>query len=90
MPPTCTAWPSRYFEVEWMTMSAPYSMGLHSTGVAKVESTISGTPWSWAMRANFSTSRTLIAGFAMISPNRAFVFGLNAAAISASEAFWST
>ena len=79
-----------YFDVECRTMSAPYSIGLHSTGVANVESTISGTPCPWAMRANFSTSRTLMAGLAMISPNSAFVFGLNAAAISASEAFWST
>ena len=39
-------------------------------GVAKVLSTMRGTPWAWAARANFSMSSTVRAGLAMVSPNR--------------------
>ena len=54
--------------VEWVTMSAPHSMGRHSTGVGKVLSTMSGTPWSWAAAAKRSMSSTDSAGKAKDSP----------------------
>lgn len=46
-PPTALAWPSMYLVVEWVTMSAPHSKGWQFTGVAKVLSTMRGTPWAW-------------------------------------------
>ena len=73
-----------------MTISAPHSNGRQFTGVAKVLSTIRGTPFLCATRANFSMSRTTSAGLAMVSAKRTFVFGLNAAAISSSVASVST
>ena len=42
-PPTLAPWPSMYFVVECVTMSAPHSMGRQFTGVGNVLSTISGT-----------------------------------------------
>ena len=83
-PPTAAPWPSIYLVVEWVTMSAPHSKGRQFTGVAKVLSIIRGTPWAWAALANFSMSSTVRAGFAMVSPNTALVFGRNAAASSSS------
>ena len=77
-PPTCTACPSMYFEVECTTMSAPCSIGLQSIGVGNVLSIIRGTLFLWASFANFSMSSTDNAGFASVSPKTAFVFGLNA------------
>ena len=53
-------------------------------------SIISGTPFLCAILANFSMSQTFNAGFAIVSPKTAFVFGLNAFRISSSEAFSST
>ena len=47
-------------------------------------STISGTPCLCAALANFSISRTVNAGFAIVSPNTAFVLSLNAASNSSS------
>ena len=44
-------WPSIYLVVEWVTISAPHSKGRQLTGVAKVLSTIRGTPWRWAAAA---------------------------------------
>ena len=79
-----------YFVVECTTISAPHSMGRHSTGVAKVLSTRNGTPFLWAVRANFSRSSTAMAGLAMVSPNNAFVLGRNAFSISSSGASAST
>ena len=89
-PPTCTAWPSMYLVVECTTMSAPHSNGRHSTGVANVLSTIRGTPCACASSANFSISNTAMAGFAMVSPNTAFVFGRKALCSSSSGALAST
>ena len=43
-------------------MSAPYSIGRKSTGVATVLSTINGNPREWASRASFSMSQTFPAG----------------------------
>ena len=65
-------------------MSAPHSKGRQLTGVGKVLSTISGTPWAWAALANFSISSTVRAGFAMVSPNTTLVLGRKAAFSSSS------
>ena len=65
-------------------MSAPHSKGRQLTGVGKVLSTISGTPWAWAALANFSMSSTVRAGFAMVSPNTTLVLGRKAAFSSSS------
>ena len=89
-PPTQLAWPSMYLVVEWVTMSAPYSKGRKFTGVGKVLSTMRGTPWAWAALANFSTSRTMRAGLAMVSPKTALVLGRKAAFSSSSEQLGST
>ncbi len=89
-PPTCTACPSIYLVVECITISAPNSIGRQRIGVANVLSTIRGTPFLWAILANFSISNTVSAGFARVSPKIAFVLGLNAFWISSSEAFGST
>ena len=70
--------------VEWVTMSAPHSKGRQLTGVGKVLSTISGTPWAWAALANFSISSTVRAGLAMVSPNTTLVLGRKAAFSSSS------
>ena len=71
-----------YLVVEWVTMSAPHSMGWQKTGVGKVLSTISGTPWSCAACAKRSMSSTSSAGLAMVSPKTARVLGRKAAASS--------
>ena len=85
-PPTEVACPSIYFVVEWVTMSHPHSKGLQLMGVAKVLSTIKGTPLRWAMRANFSISSTAQLGFDIVSPKSSLVLGRKAACISSSEA----
>ena len=89
-PPTAAPCPSMYFVVEWVTISAPHLMGWQLTGVGKVLSTISGTPCAWATFANFSMSSTVRAGFAMVSPNIAFVLSRNAAFSSSSVASGET
>lgn len=71
-------------------MSAPHSIGLQLIGVANVLSTMSGTPCACAAFANLSISNTMSAGLAMVSPNTALVFGLNAASSSSSEQSGST
>ena len=73
-----------YFVVEWVTISAPHSKGRQLMGVAKVLSTISGTPWAWAALAKRSMSNTVSAGLAMVSPNTALVLGRKAASSSSS------
>ena len=73
-----------YLVVEWVTMSAPHSKGRQLMGVAKVLSTISGTPWAWAALAKRSMSNTVSAGLAMVSPNTALVLGRKAASSSSS------
>ena len=44
-------WPPMNLVAECSTMSAPHSIGRHRNGVAKVLSTSSGIPCSWAMAA---------------------------------------
>ncbi len=50
MPPSVVPWPPMNFVNEWITMSAPYSTGRTSIGVATVLSTISGMRWRCATR----------------------------------------
>ena len=65
-------------------------MGLQSMGVAKVLSIIRGMPCFLATLENFSKSKTVRAGFAIVSPKISFVLSLIAASISASSASQST
>ncbi len=70
-----------FCRAEWMTMSAPPRKRTDTgSGVAKVLSTNTaeyhGHVRHWQ---TFSMSSTFMAGFAMISPNTAFVFGRKAA-----------
>lgn len=67
-----------YFVVEWMTMSAPHSIGRQKIGVGNVLSMISGTPLACATRASFSMSQTESAGLASVSAKTALVLGLKA------------
>ena len=62
---------------EWTTMSAPHSIGRIRYGVASVLSTISGTPFSWAMLLTPSMSSTSWRGLETTSPKNALVFGLH-------------
>ena len=79
-----------YLVVEWVTMSAPHSKGRQLMGVAKVLSTMSGTPLRWAILANLSMSSTAQPGLEMVSPKSTFVLGLNAFSISSSSASGDT
>ena len=83
-PPTLAPWPSMYFVVG-ASRCRRHSMGRQFTGVGNVLSTISGTPCACAAAAGKrSMSSTASAGFAMASPNTAFVFSRNAASSSSS------
>ena len=73
-----------------MTISAPHSIGLQLIGVGNVLSTIRGTLCVCATFANFSISRTVRAGLAIVSPNIALVLCLNAALSSSSDASGET
>ena len=67
-------------------MSAPHSKGRQRIGVGNVLSTMRGSPFAWATRANFSMSRTTTEGLVRVSAKTAFVFGRIAAWISSSLA----
>ncbi len=54
-------------------MSAPYSIGRSSTGVATVLSTTSGMPWRAPSAASASMSQTLPAGLPTLSQKMALV-----------------
>ena len=73
--------------MECVTISAPKSIGLQCIGVAKVLSTINGILFLCATFANFSISKTDSDGFAIVSPNIAFVFPLISCCISFSDTF---
>ena len=49
-PPTTSEWPPKYLVVEWTTTSAPRVSGCWRYGDAKVLSTTSSAPASWATR----------------------------------------
>ena len=67
MPPTTSVCPDRYLVVEWMTMSAPCSIGRQSMGVAKVLSTTETRPSSRATANIPGRSATWHIGLAMVS-----------------------
>src|SRR5262249_46828352 len=71
-------WPPRNLVSECTTMSAPQSIGLQRYGVAKVLSTISGTPALLAILAIASISVMTPPGLAIDSMKIALVFGLTA------------
>ena len=73
MPPSELPWPPMYLVSEWTTMSAPHSIGLIRDGVETVVSTITGTPWLWAISAMASMSAMLPAGLPMDSRKTAAV-----------------
>src|SRR5262249_54193136 len=77
-PPMLVPCPPMNLVAEWITMSAPHSIGRQRYGVANVLSTMSGTSCSWASDATVSISRTLPAGVPMVSPQNALVFGRTA------------
>ena len=82
-PTVTSSWPPRYFVAEWTTMSAPCSIGRHSTGVAKVLSTTQVSP-AWCPAAiSAGRSLTAIVGLAMVSRNSSLVRGPAAAVTSA-------
>ena len=66
-PPRVVPCPPRNFVAEWMTMSAPCSIGRHRYGVLSVASTMSGMPAPCATRARPSRSAISDDGFAMSS-----------------------
>ena len=68
-------------------MSTPYSMGLSRTGVATVESAMTGTPWRCAMAAMASMSGMLPAGLPMVSMKTAAV--LSSMSVSSAAALSS-
>ena len=68
-------WPPMNLVAEWITMSAPHSIGRHRYGVANVLSTISGSSCSCAIAATVSMSSTFPAGLPIVSPKNALVFG---------------
>ena len=78
MPPMEVPWPPMNLVAEWITMSAPHSIGRHRYGVANVLSTISGRSWECAMAATVSMSSTFPAGLPIVSAKNAFVFGRTA------------
>ena len=69
IPPIELPPPFKYFDEEWITISAPCSNDFIRYGVAVVESTISGIFLSWATLDNPSISITVSAGLAITSPN---------------------
>ena len=79
-----------YLVVEWVTMSAPNSMGRQLMGVGKVLSTIRGTPCSWAAWANTSKSAMAREGLASVSAKTARVLGRMAARSSSRVAVGGT
>ena len=52
-----------YFVVEWITRSAPSSIGFCSAGDRKVLSTAALQPTAWARAQMSATSTTRISGF---------------------------
>ena len=59
-------WPPIHFVAEWMTMSAPCSIGRARSG-ANVLSTMSGTPAAWATAATAGMSATSRRGLPIVS-----------------------
>ena len=77
-PPIVVPWPPMNLVAEWITMSAPHSIGRQRYGVANVLSTTSGSSCSCAIAATVSMSSTLPPGLPIVSAKNAFVFGRTA------------
>lgn len=80
-PPIVVPCPPINLVAEWITISAPYSIGLTRYGVANVLSTIRGIPASCAIFATLSISTTSELGLPSVSICIALVFSLIAALI---------
>ncbi len=78
-PPIDVPWPPIHFVAEWMTMSAPCSIGWQRSG-ANVLSMTSGMPWPCATSAIAAMSGTSSRGLPMVSRKIAFVFASMAGA----------
>mmetsp|Transcript_42078 Transcript_42078/g.85913 ORF Transcript_42078/g.85913 Transcript_42078/m.85913 type:complete len:240 (-) Transcript_42078:310-1029(-) len=89
-PPMALPCPEMNFVVEWITMSAPCSMGLHRYGVPRVLSTNRGTPTSWAASARAFRSDTTPPGLVRLSTNSPLTLGLARAALTAAISSTST
>ena len=61
-PMRTSLWPARYLVAEWTTMSAPSASGCWSRGVAKVLSTTTYAPASWAAAMIVAMSASSSAG----------------------------
>src|SRR5690242_3744938 len=83
-PPTTSEWPPQYLVVEWVTMSAPSDSGCWRYGLAKVLSTTSRAPASWATAASASMSAMPSSGLVGVSTQTIFVVPGRMAARTAS------
>src|SRR2546422_609794 len=83
-PPIAIPWPPIHLVAEFITRSAPSSIGRLRNGVAKVLSISSGIFASWAIWATSGISSTSSPGLPMVSPITSRVFGLIAARNSSS------
>ena len=72
-PPTTSEWPPQYFVVECTTTSAPRVSGCWRYGEAKVLSTTSSAPASWATAASASMSPMLSSGLVGVSTQTSLV-----------------
>ncbi len=72
-PPTTSEWPPQYFVVECTTTSAPRVSGCWRYGDAKVLSTTSSAPASWATAASASMSPMLSSGLVGVSTQTTLV-----------------
>ena len=82
-PPIATPCPPRNLVTECMTISAPWSNGRNSQGVAKVLSIITGMPWRWAISEITGRSMTSRPGLPRVSPKTSRVSGRIAASKAA-------
>src|SRR5699024_2485856 len=75
-PPIVVPCPPIHFVAECTTISAPQLIGLVLCGEANVLSIIKGIPFSCAISATASISKTLRLGLVIVSPKIAFVLSL--------------
>ncbi len=66
-PPITSEWPPRYLVVEWITMSAPCSIGRQSSGEARELSTTPVNPAARPAASSAGRSLTWVIGLAMVS-----------------------
>ena len=78
-PPTTSLWPPRYLVAECTTTSAPRASGCCRAGVAKVLSTTTSAPRSWASAPTASMSTMRSHGLLGVSTHTMRVAGVHAA-----------